>query len=296
MEEYWRRAMEPSGDVGTWAETLARLPLALLWHLWVLSLPVLVLGLVALVRLLRHPRAPRPSPAGGRLLRTGLALAVLHLLTWPLFFGASVGARFVLAGLAALVVVLWVAMGIVLPAASGPLSSRGSALLAASTLLLPAVLFGHIPGKVSQLVNWGGSSVGAFVRAGPVEWQMLHDMWAIDRDRRQTRPGARFRDAVTLVDVPGVYLLEGASVQAGGVEYEWHRARAACVWDLLLRLDVRYAFARTGRVDTWTSELRPIAAALEPLSTAGRAFAVDRSFLERRLADDPACRADRKEH
>jgi hypothetical protein len=293
MEEYWRATMAPARHLGAWADTLVRLPLVLLWHLWILALPVLVLGLAVLGRRLRHGPTPLPGPAGGRLARVGLAFAFLHLLTWPLFFHANVGARFVMPGLAALVVVLWAAMGTIFPAALGPSPSRLSAFLFACTLLLPSALFGHLPTKASRLATWGSWSVGTFVREGPAEWRMLHDMWSIDRHRRETRPGAGFRDAVTLVDTHGVYLLEGASVQAGGVEYEWQRARARCVWDLLIRLDVRYVFARTGRVDSWMSELQPLAAALRPLSPAGQAFAVDPSFLERRLADDPACRADR---
>jgi hypothetical protein len=118
---------------------------------------------------------------------------------------------------------------------------------------------------------------------------MLHDLWSIDRDRRATLPGARFGAGATLVDTHGTYLLDGAAVNVRSVEYTWYRARTACLWDLLLRLDVRYVFARTGSLDLWPAELQPLATALTPLSSLGQAYALDRRFLERRRADDPTC-------
>jgi hypothetical protein len=293
MAEYWRAAMAPARDLGAWWATLARVPLALQWHLWGLALPILALALVAVARRFHGLRHPSPRWAAGPLVRVCLALALLHVLLWPLFFQASIDARFVFTGLVALVVVLWAAMGRTFAVATGPSPSRATAFLLASTLLLPGILFGRLPTKVSRLATWGTWSVDRFVREGPVQWRMLRDMWSIDRHRRAALPRARFGQAVTLVDTHGVYLLDGASVQVGGVEYEWYRARAACVWDLLLRLDVRYVFARTGRIDLWPAELRPLAGALIPLSSLGQAFAVDRAFLERRRADDPACRSSR---
>jgi hypothetical protein len=118
---------------------------------------------------------------------------------------------------------------------------------------------------------------------------MLHDLWSIDRDRRATLPGARFGAGATLDDTHGPCLLDGAAVNVRSVEYTWYRARTACLWDLLLRLDVRYVFARTGSLDLWPAELRPLATALTPLSSLGQAYALDRRFLERRRADDPTC-------
>jgi hypothetical protein len=289
MERYWRETMLPARDLGAWADTLTRLPLALAWQLGLLALPLLVLGLVALARLLREP-GPRALPrAPGRLVRVASILALLHLLAWPLFFHAAIGARFVLPGLAMLAVLLWASMGAVVPAALGPESRVRGAVLAA-VLLIPAAVAGDAPGKLHRLATWGRWNVATFVREGPLEWRLLHDMWSIDRDRRERRTGAGFGDAASLVDVRAVYLLEGASLVAGGLEYQWQRQRAACAFELLLRLDVRYVFARTGRLDDWEPELRPLAAGLRALSPAGRAFALDRSFLERHAAG-PECRA-----
>jgi hypothetical protein len=291
MAEYWRTLMAPARDLGAWWATLVRVPLALQWHLWALALPVLVLALVGLVRRFHRPREPWPRGLASPLLRVGLALALLHVLLWPFFFHASIGARFVFPGLAALVLVLWVVMGRVYAAVAGPSPSRLAAFLLASVLLLPGVLFGHLSTKAVRLATWGPWSVDRFVRDGPAQWRMLHDLWSIDRDRRAALPGARFGEGATLVDTRGTYLLDGAAVDVWSVEYTWYRARAACLWDLLLRLDVRYVFTRSGRLDPWPAELRPLAAALTPLSSLGQAYALDRGFLERRRADDPACGA-----
>lgn len=291
MAEYWRTLMAPARDLGAWWATLVRVPLALQWHLWALALPVLLLALVGLVRRFPRLREPWPRGAASSLLRVALALAFLHVLLWPLFFRASIGARFVFPGLAALVLVLWVVMGRVFAAVAGPSPSRRAAFLLASTLLLPGILFGHLPTKAVRLATWGTWSVDRFVREGPAQWRMLRDLWSIDRDRRATLPDARFGEGATLVDTKGTYLLDGASVNVWSVEYTWYRARATCVWNLLLQLDVRYVFARTGRIDAWPAELRPLAAALTPLSSLQQAYAVDRGFLERRRADDPACAA-----
>jgi hypothetical protein len=291
MAEYWRALMAPARDLGAWWATLVRVPLALQWHLWALTLPVLLLALVGLVRRFRRRREPWPGGGASSLLRVALALAFLHVLLWPLFFRASIGARFVFPGLAAVVLVLWVVMGRVFAAGAGPSPSRLAAFLLASTLLLPGILLGHVPTKAVRLATWGTWSVDRFVREGPAQWRMLHDLWSIDRDRRATLPDARFGEGTTLVDTKGTYLLDGASVNVWSVEYTWYRARATCLWDLLLQLDVRYVFARTGDFDAWPAELRPLAAALTPLSSLRQAYAVDRGFLERRRADDPACAA-----
>lgn len=297
-EGYWRAMMRPAHGLGSFAETLAALPLAITWQLWVLALPVLILAVAALVGRLRGAsvpappvpaaKAPVPAPPSGRLLRAALAIAALHLLMWPLFFHAAIGARFVLTGLAMLVVALWVALGRVYPAALGPRPSPRAAWITL-VLLLPAAGFGHMAWKAERVVTFGSWSVERFLRDGPPEWRVFGGLRDIARDRRAARKDAAWNEAVTLADVPAVYGLDGAALVAGGLEYQWLRARAACPWDLLLRLDVRYVFARTGRLDTWIAELRELAPGLRPLTPGAQAFALDRTFLERLRESDPSC-------
>jgi len=289
-EAYWRDMMAPARSLGAWWSTLERVPLGLAWHLFGVTLPVLLVGLLALVDRLGRGSSGPPTPRGfvaadaRRLAIVSLGLAGGCVLLWPLFFHHGIAARFVFPCLAAALAALWVAMG----TAWASITQTRRSFLATAVLFLPAVLYGHLPAKVERLATWPGWTMERLARDGPEEWRLWPEMRAINRDRRERQPGAAFGAGVTLVTVHGVYLLDGASLLNGGLEYRWYRERVPCLWRLLSDLDVRYLLLRTPGLET-LPDLRPLEPGLIPLTRRGLALRVDRSTVERLHAEDPGC-------
>jgi hypothetical protein len=237
-----------------------------------------------------EPSTPTARPAVVRS-ATGLASFVL---LWPLLVRAGIYPRFVFAGFAFVVVLsvfvldrelAWIA-SLVDAARVSRVFTLGAALL-----LLPAVLNGGLPEKLSRMSRWMFLSEKQFLAEGPPDWQLVRDLRVVNAHRRRVFPDARFGSRVTLVDIRGTYLLDGAGLSVGSHEYEWHRAPGAaseCLWAFLRRLDIAYAFTRQPGFDHWPREYRSILPQLEALDATGRVLYADPDLVRRRAAD-PDC-------
>jgi len=237
-----------------------------------------------------EPSTPTARPGVVRS-ATGLASFVL---LWPLFFRAGVYPRFVFAGFAFVVILsvfaldrelAWIASLV-----DAPRVSR-ACTLGAALLLVPAVLNGALPEKLSRMSRWMFLSEEQFLAEGPPDWQLVRDLRVVNAHRRRVFPDARFGSRVTLVDIRWTYVLDGAGLSVGSHEYEWHRARGAaseCLWAFLRRLDIAYAFTRQPGFHHWPREYRSILPQLEALDATGRVLYAEPDLVWRRAAD-PEC-------
>jgi hypothetical protein len=295
MEAYWHQVSGAAGSASEYVATLRGLPLSFAWNGFLFALPLLVLALAGLFlsRKARGPAEPATRAARAAAVRAAAGF-VSFVLLWPLFFRAGIYPRFVFAGFAFVVVLslfgldrerAWIAALVD--------RSRVSRALALGALLLflPAALNADLPEKLSRMSRWILLSEQEFLAEGPPDWQLVRDLRVVNAHRRQAFPGAGFGSRITLVDVKGTYLLDGAGLSVGGYEYEWHRAAGGaseCLWAFLERLDVAYLFTRQPGFGHWPVEYRAVLPQLEPLDRAGRVLHADPDLVRRR-AGDPDC-------
>jgi hypothetical protein len=295
MAAYWQRVSGAAGTVSEFGAALGDLPVSLAWNAFYFFLPPLLLALPVLLRRgKRRGGGPLIVPRARQAVALSAAGLTAFVFLWPLFFRATIYARFVFAGFAFVVVLsLWALdreipnIASLVDAPSAPrVIALGSALL-----LLPALLNGGLYDHVSRMARWMLLTEERFLAEGPPEWQMVRDLRVVNAHRRRVFAGAPFGRRVTLVDMSGTYLLDGASLGVGGREYEWHRAQGGggeCLWGFLGRMDVSYVFTRQGGFDHWPPEYRSILPRLEPIDAAGRVLYADPHLVQRE-ATAPGC-------
>jgi hypothetical protein len=294
MAAYWQRVSGAASTASEFGATLAHLPVSLAWNASYFFLPLLLLVLPGLLWRERRGDGPPIVPGRRHAVAFSAAGLTVFVLLWPFFFRASIYARFVFAGFAFVVVLsLWVLDQQIPRIASlvdTPYAPRAVAL-GSALLLLPAVFNGDVPDHVSRMGRWMLLTEERFLAEGPPEWQMVRDLRVVNAHRRRVFAGAPFGRRVTLVDMSGTYLLDGASLGVGGREYEWHRAQGGggeCLWGFLGRMDVTYVFTRQPGFDHWLPEYRSILPRLERLDAAGRVLYADPELVQLE-ATAPGC-------
>jgi hypothetical protein len=297
MEAYWQQVSGAAGSVADYVATLRGLPVGLTWSGYLFVLPLLLVAIAVLLLVRRPGGSIEPATATARTtVVRALAGIASFVLLWPLFFRAGIYPRFVFAGFAFAVILSMFVLdrewARIASLSDRVLVSR-VLTLGAVLLFLPAALGGALPQKLTRMGRWMLVSEEHFLTEGPPDWQLVRDLRVVNVHRRRASPGVGFGRRLTLADVKGTYLLDGAGLSVGSYEYEWHRApgpASECLWAFLERLDVAYVFTRQPGFAHWPREYRSILGQLEPLDGEGRVLHADPDLVRRRAAG-PDCPA-----